>query len=126
MNTNLDGAIEMKRKQILLLIVACKYNAENCGREVKQLGFAIRRPTKATMHSGRQFALVIETNETSYGLVDRLRSFLEVSAFENYWCFTPGIDVASKNGSMDPLTTYIKDALLRRVERRNANHVSYR
>ncbi len=98
------------RQSVLLLLLACKRDLEWLGREVRAIGREIRRPMKPTLHSHRQVAFVIQTNETSTQLMERLRPVLDVDGIENYWCFTPGSDIASKNGVLDSLAGYVKKA----------------
>lgn len=62
------------------------------------------------MHAKRSVAFVVETEETSAQLVERLRPVLVNERFRNYWCLSPGIDVIGKDGVMDPLTARVRQA----------------
>lgn len=96
-------------ERVLLLQVMLKRDAEWCAKEVADLFRAIRRHARRAMHCSRNIAFVIQTDETPEQLVNRLALYLDVSAFEAYWCMTPGNDVVSSNGSLDPLASHIRD-----------------
>jgi hypothetical protein len=91
-------------------LIACSRDLEWLGREIKSIGIAIRRKWYPTLHSHRQVAFVIETDETSAQLVERLRPVLDTDGIENYWCFTPGADIISKNGFLDSFAGHVRTA----------------
>jgi len=59
------------------------------------------------MHSTRNIAFVVKTDESSKELVNRLASELEATCFETWYCQSAARDIISKNGSIDPLVSRV-------------------
>lgn len=108
---------------VIVLLIACKRDLEWVGHEVKKVGNALRRPAYPSLHSHRQVAFVVETGETPAELVERLRFVLEIDAFENYWAFVPGPDIAAKHSGTDPFASRVIQAYENVRKRNQAKYV---
>jgi hypothetical protein len=111
---------------VRLLLVATKFDIEEHAHEITKVGRAIQRPFKPAMHSRRSIAFVIETEETSEQLVKRMRPVLNNDRFLNFWAFTPGSDIAGRDGVNDPLATYVIGAHARVRQRNQSKNVRKR
>jgi hypothetical protein len=108
----------------MLLRVGFQYELERTASDIPRIIRAVRCWCHPAMHSKRMVGFVILTEETSERLMDRLRPTLEgITAIENYWCHTVLDDVVGKNGSMDPLTVYVREAWQKLRERNDPKNV---
>lgn len=99
-----------KPRTVLVLMVAVRWDIENCAREIQAITKRLKAwPLHAAMHSKRQIAYVVETDLTAKGLMDSLGFTAEVGCIENIWAFTPGRDIASLL-TFDPLTERVQGA----------------
>jgi hypothetical protein len=109
------------RYTVLLLRVGFLYELERTANDVSRIHRTIkRRWCYPAMHSKRMVAFVIVTEESPKRLMDRVGPTLEaISAIENYWCHYIFDDIVAKNGNMDPLTCYVREAW-QEVRKRNS------
>lgn len=94
----------MKDDKAYLLVIALKFDLENCTREIDYLRRFFPHDTKLAMHSKRTLALVMVTSKNSYVLVDSMRRALDANCIENYWCLPCPATIVGKNRDFDPLS----------------------
>jgi hypothetical protein len=129
-----DNMSDSKRCQAVLLILAMKFELEDCGRDLAEIQKKIGRWCKRAMHGKRMVALVIMTDETVYEIGARLHEALSsAGSVENFWFGTapqPN-DIFGQHGNLDPAVTRIGEAWaeawkrnkpqdMREAQRRNA------
>lgn len=100
------------RRTVIVVMVAMKVDLENCRREAYAVGKSLHGwPFKASMHSRRQLAFVVQTSLTAPKLMEGVRTAAEngEGLVENAWCFTPGRDVVGML-PFDTLTDHVRAA----------------
>lgn len=100
------------KRTVIVVMVAMKVDLENCRREAFAVGKSLHGwPFKASMHSRRQLAFVVQTSLTSTKLMEGVRAAAEngEGLVENVWCFTPGVDVVGML-PFDTLTDHVRAA----------------
>lgn len=98
----------MAYKNVLLLQVFLKFEAELCERELKALARAIGPLSKPVMHNKRHIGYVVITGETAQQLVDRLAFVLDVDNFTDYTAVPVLGNPAGKHGGFNSLVTRIR------------------
>lgn len=108
---------------VRLLVVATKFDIEDHARDIFTIARAIKRYCKPVMHCKRSIAFVIETEETSAELMNRLMPVLKNDRLLNAWCMIPGPDIVGLDGSMDALTFRVSEAWIRVRQRNSAKNM---
>ncbi|MBM2715425.1 hypothetical protein JQK88_30315 [Mesorhizobium caraganae] len=98
----------MAYKNVLLLQVFLKFEAELCDRELKALARAVGPVSKPVMHDKRHIGYVIITGETAQELVDRLAFVLDADNFTDYTAVPVLGNPAGKHGGFNSLVTRVR------------------
>jgi hypothetical protein len=112
------------QQSLYVLQVSFKFELENVSRECNAIGRAIGGWYRPAMHDNKSIAFVIVSTHTQKEITDRLRPILDaMNAVNNYWCFRAPVAVESKYGTIDPMTSRIREGWERVRQGRESEHL---
>jgi hypothetical protein len=111
--------------KVKVLHVAFRLQIENLAYEIPKIVRAIDRNwVRPAMHTKGGVAFVLLTEEPPERLMQRVAPVLEsITAVDKFWLITPLDDVIARDGALDPLVTFVREAWEEVRKRNKANYV---